>query len=72
MNTRIRFLLLILFATLILALVAGLQFVERRDAEIAAARRETGKPKFAPLALPNMEKTQKTRALTLPRQRAGA
>ena len=38
MSLRSRLLLLILFATLIPALVAGMQFLERRDAEIAAAR----------------------------------
>ena len=38
MSIRNRLLLLILFATLIPALVAGMQFLERRDAEIAAAR----------------------------------
>lgn len=35
-----RFLLLLLVATLIPALVAGMQFLERRDAEIAAARQD--------------------------------
>ena len=40
MSIRGRLLLLILFATLVPVLVAGLQFFERRDAEIAAARRE--------------------------------
>ena len=40
MSIRARLLLLILFATLIPALVAGLQFLERRDAEIAAARQD--------------------------------
>jgi len=39
-SIRARLLLLILFATLIPALVAGLQFLERRDAEIAAARQD--------------------------------
>ena len=37
---RTRLLLLILLATLIPALVAGMQFLERRDAEIAAARQD--------------------------------
>ena len=40
MSLRARLLLLILFATLIPALVAGWQFLERRDAEIAAARQD--------------------------------
>ncbi|UUZ68910.1 hypothetical protein LP416_03445 [Polaromonas sp. P2-4] len=40
MSIRARLLLLILFATLIPALMGGMQFVERRDAEIAAARRD--------------------------------
>ena len=37
MSIRARFLLLILFATLIPALVAGIQFLERRDTEISGA-----------------------------------
>ena len=37
MSVRTRLLLLLLIATLIPALVAGMQFLERRDAEIAAA-----------------------------------
>ncbi len=40
MSIRARLLLLILFATLIPALVGGMQFLERRDAEIAAARHD--------------------------------
>ena len=40
MSIRARLLLLILFATLIPALVAGMQVLERREAEIAAARRD--------------------------------
>ena len=40
MSIRVRLLLLILFATLIPALVGGWQFLERRDSEIAAARRD--------------------------------
>ena len=40
MSFRTRLLLLILFATLIPALVAGMQFLERRDAEISAARQD--------------------------------
>ena len=40
MSIRARLLILMLFATLIPALVAGLQFFERRNSEIAAARRE--------------------------------
>ncbi|OGA04696.1 MAG: hypothetical protein A2W68_00100 [Betaproteobacteria bacterium RIFCSPLOWO2_02_64_14] len=40
MSIRARLLLLILFATLIPALVGGMQFLERRDAEIAAAQRD--------------------------------
>ena len=40
MSIRARLLLLILFATLIPALVSGMQFLERRDSEIAAAQRD--------------------------------
>ena len=40
MSIRIRLLLLILFATLVPALVGGWQFLERRDSEIAAAQRD--------------------------------
>jgi hypothetical protein len=40
LSIRARLLLLLLFATLIPALVAGMQFLERRDAEIAAARQD--------------------------------
>jgi signal transduction histidine kinase len=40
MSIRARLLLLILFATLIPALVGGMQFLERRDSEIAAAQRD--------------------------------
>jgi signal transduction histidine kinase/CheY-like chemotaxis protein len=40
LSIRTRLLLLILFATLIPALVSGMQFLERRDSEIAAARRD--------------------------------
>ncbi len=40
MSIRARLLLLILFATLIPALVAGMQFLDRRDVEIAAARQD--------------------------------
>ncbi|WP_301102586.1 EAL domain-containing protein [Propionivibrio sp.] len=40
MNIRAQLLFLILFATLIPALVAGVQFLERRDAEIADARQD--------------------------------
>jgi len=40
MSIRVRLLLLILFATLIPALVSGMQFLERRDSEIAAAQRD--------------------------------
>ena len=40
MSIRARLLLLILFATLIPALVGGMQFLERRDAEIATAQRD--------------------------------
>ena len=40
MSIRARLLLLILFATLIPALVGGVQFLERRDAEIAGARQD--------------------------------
>jgi len=40
LSIRTRLLLLILFATLIPALVAGMQFLDRRDAEIAAARQD--------------------------------
>ena len=40
MSIRARLLILMLFATLIPALVTGLQFLERRDSEIAAARRD--------------------------------
>lgn len=40
MSIRARLLVLMLFATLIPALVAGLQFLERRDLEIAAARQD--------------------------------
>jgi len=40
LSIRARLLLLILFATLIPALVGGMQFLERRDAEIAAAQRD--------------------------------
>ena len=40
MSIRARLLLLIVFATLIPALVGGMQFLERRDAEIAAAQRD--------------------------------
>ena len=40
MSIRIRLLLLILFATLIPAVVGGRQFLERRDAEVAAAQRD--------------------------------
>lgn len=40
MSIRTRLSLLILIATLIPALVAGMQFLERRDAEIAAARQD--------------------------------
>jgi len=40
LSIRTRLLLLILFATLIPALVAGWQFVERRDAAIAAVRQD--------------------------------
>jgi len=39
-SIRARLLTLMLFATLIPAMVAGLQFFERRNSEIAAARRE--------------------------------
>lgn len=38
MSLRTRLLLLILFATLIPALVAGMRFFERRDAEIGRGR----------------------------------
>ena len=40
MSIRLRLLLLLLFATLIPALVSGMQFLERREAETAAARQE--------------------------------
>jgi len=40
LSIRIRLLLLIFFAPLIPALAAGMQFLERRDAEIAAARQD--------------------------------
>jgi signal transduction histidine kinase len=40
MSIRARLLLLILFATLIPALVGGMQFLERRDFEIAEAQRD--------------------------------
>jgi len=40
LSIRARLLLLIVFATLIPALVGGMQFLERRDAEIAAAQRD--------------------------------
>ncbi len=40
MSIRARLLLLILFATLIPALVGGMQFLERRDSEIADAQRD--------------------------------
>lgn len=40
MSIRARLLFLILFATLIPALVGGMQFLERRDSEIAAAQRD--------------------------------
>ncbi|OGA24294.1 MAG: hypothetical protein A3I02_06475 [Betaproteobacteria bacterium RIFCSPLOWO2_02_FULL_67_26] len=40
MSIRARLLLLILFATLIPALVGGMQFLERRDSEITAAQRD--------------------------------
>lgn len=40
MSIRSRLLLLILLATLIPVLVGGMQFLERRDAEIAAAERD--------------------------------
>jgi diguanylate cyclase (GGDEF)-like protein len=40
MSVRIRLALLILVATLVPAFVAGMQFLERRDAEIAAARQD--------------------------------
>ena len=40
MSIRTRLLFLILFATFIPALVAGMQFLERRDVEIAAAQRD--------------------------------
>jgi signal transduction histidine kinase len=40
MSIRVRLLLLILFATLIPALVGGWQFLERRDSEVAAAQRD--------------------------------
>jgi diguanylate cyclase (GGDEF)-like protein len=40
MSARFRLLLLILVSTLIPAFVAGMQFLERRDAEIAAARQD--------------------------------
>ena len=40
MSIRPRLLLLVLFATLVPALVGGMQFLERRDAEIAEARHE--------------------------------
>ena len=42
MSIRVRLLLLILFAALIPALVGGWQFLERRDAEIAAAQHDLG------------------------------
>jgi len=38
LSIRARLLILMLFATLIPALVTGLQFLERRASEIAAAR----------------------------------
>jgi len=40
MSIRVRLLFLILFATLIPALVGGWQFLERRDSEVAAAQRD--------------------------------
>ncbi len=40
MSIRVRLLLLILFAMLVPALVGGMQFLERRDSEIAAARQD--------------------------------
>jgi len=40
LSIRTRLLLLILFATLIPALIAGVQFLQRRDAEIAAAHND--------------------------------
>lgn len=40
MSIRVRLLVLMLFATLMPALVTGLQFLERRDSEIVAARRD--------------------------------
>jgi len=40
LNIRARLFLLILFATLIPALVGGMQFFERRDFEIADAQRD--------------------------------
>ena len=40
LSIRARLVLLILVATLIPALVAGMQFLERRDAEVAAARQD--------------------------------
>ena len=64
MSIRTRLLLLILFATLIPALVAGGQFLERRDAEIAAAP-PAGKLLIAG-DLPSLVKFALEHGLTLP------